>query len=128
MSSSAPGCGRLIRSRGQTPVCPPKHALTDAWALVTNRSVGARHIELYAVEIHPGGEGFDDAHPGCEHGFFVLAGEGEARVGGERFALQPEDCLFIPDGASHSVRPSGDGSLRLLVFMAPHRNVAAAKE
>lgn len=52
MSSSAAG-------RGQTPVCPPKHAQTDAWALVTT---------------------------------------------------------------------PGSGSLPLLVLMAPHRNVATAKE
>lgn len=88
-------------------------------------SVGARHVELYLVEIQPGGEGYDDAHPGCEHGFFVLAGEGEAYVEGERFELRPEDCLFIPEGAKHSVKTLGEHPLRMMVFMAPHREFAA---
>lgn len=112
---------RLIRGGGQTPVCPPKHSLTEARALVNRNTVGARHTELYLVEIRPGGEGTEDAHPGCEHGFFILAGKGEACVDGERFELQPDDCLFIPEGARHSVRPSGSDGLRMIVFMAPHR-------
>lgn len=113
--------GRLIRSAGQTPVCPPKHVLTDAVALVNGNVAGASQIELYLVDFKPGGEGFEDAHPGCEHGFFVLSGKGEAWVEGERFELGPEDCLFIPEGARHSIKTLGEESLRTVVFMAPHR-------
>lgn len=120
MSSEA-SRGRLIHGVGQTPVCPALHTLTDARALINRNTVGARKFELYLVEIHPGGEGLDDSHPGCEHGFFVLSGEGEAYVEGEHFVLIPEDSLFIPEGARHSVRPTGAQSLRMLVFMAPHR-------
>lgn len=89
--------------------------------LVNRNSVGAKRVELYLVDIHPGGEGFDDAHPGCEHGFFILSGEGEACVEGERFELRPEDCLFIPEGARHSVKTVGNIPMRMMVFMAPHR-------
>lgn len=102
-------------------MCPAKHALTDAVALVNRNLVGATHIELYLVEFKPGGEGLDDAHPGCEHGFFVLSGKGEFYVEGERFELGAEDCLFIPEGARHSVKTLGDQPLRTVVFMAPHR-------
>lgn len=120
MSSEATR-GRLVHAGGQTPVCPPLHTLTDARALVNGKTVGASQVELYLVEIHPGGEGSDDVHPGCEHGFYVLSGEGEASVEGEHFVLRPDDSLFIPKGARHSVRPTGAQSLKMIVFMAPHR-------
>ncbi|THF61066.1 cupin domain-containing protein [Pseudothauera nasutitermitis] len=113
--------GRLVHSPGQTPVCPARHTLTEARALVNGKTVGASQVELYLVEIHPGGEGLEDRHPGCEHGFFILDGEGEAYVEGERFTLRPEDSLFIPPGARHSVRPAGAQSLKMIVFMAPQR-------
>lgn len=113
--------GRLIHGAGQEPVCPARHTLTEARALVNHKTVGATQIELYLVEIHPGGEGLEDSHTGCEHGFFVLSGEGEAYVEGEHFTLRPDDSLFIPEGARHSVKPTGTQSLRMVAFMAPHR-------
>lgn len=114
--------GRLIRGAGQARVCPAKHHLTEARALVNRSTTGAEHLELYWVDMHPGGEGIEDIHPGCEHGFVVLAGSGEAYVEGERFDLSPEDCLFIPEGARHSIQTVGEQTLRMIVFMAPHRS------
>jgi mannose-6-phosphate isomerase-like protein (cupin superfamily) len=37
-----------------------------------------------------------------------------------RHLLQKEDCLFIPDGAVHSVKALGAETLKTIVFMAPY--------
>jgi mannose-6-phosphate isomerase-like protein (cupin superfamily) len=92
--------------------------------LANRATLGTEAFELYLVNIAPGGEGEDDVHPDCDHGFFVLDGEAEAYVGGDRFELRRDDFLFIPRGANHSVRPRGNRPLRMLVLMAPHRGTA----
>lgn len=116
---------QVVRIGGLKPVCPPLHLGTNAWPLVSQMVTGARHIELYLVEILPDGEGLPDRHPGCEHGFFVLSGRGRAQVEGSEYELEPEDCLFIPDGAIHSIKTIGSEPLRMVVFMAPHRGIRA---
>lgn len=111
----------LVRGHLQPPKCPPKHELTASRALVNREVVGATSIELYLVEISTGGEALPDAHPGCEHGFFILSGNGEAEVNAQRFVVSEGDCLFIPPGAEHAIRPSGHEPLRMIVFFSPHR-------
>lgn len=112
---------RVVRSAAQPSVCPPKHTLTESRALVSRGLVGAEQVELYLVEIHPGGEGALDRHPDCEHGFYVLSGIAEGLVNGEYFSLWQGDCLFIPPGVEHSIRPIGVQSVKMIVFLAPHR-------
>lgn len=112
----------VVRGSGQIPICPATHVWTEARTLINHKTVGAKHIEMYLVDILPGGEGFVDEHRG-EHGYYILSGEGEADVEGVRHLLQKEDCLFIPDGAVHSVKTLGAETLKTIVFMAPHRNL-----
>lgn len=112
---------QLIHATALPAVCPPKHRKTDGRAVINRKTVGTEQIELYLVDIFPGGEGEQDIHPDCDHGFFILQGIGEAEVEGERFFMEPNDCLFIPRGARHSVRPLNGETLRMVVFMAPHR-------
>ncbi|MDP3669089.1 MAG: cupin domain-containing protein [Telluria sp.] len=112
---------QLIHAAALPATCPPKHRLTQGRAVINRHSVGTEQLELYLVDILPGGEGEQDIHPDCDHGFFILQGKGEAQVEEERFLLEPDDCLFIPRGARHSVRPAGENTLRMIVFMAPHR-------
>jgi len=51
----------------------------------------------------------------------MISGVGEACVDGERFIVNPSECLSIPPGAAHSIKPIGGQSIRFLVFMAPPR-------
>ena len=112
---------QLIHAAALPAACPPKHRRTDGRAVINRKTVGTEQIELHLVDIFPGGEGEEDVHPDCDHGFFILQGKGEATVEEERFLLEPNDCLYIPRGARHSVRPLDDQTLRMIVFMAPHR-------
>jgi mannose-6-phosphate isomerase-like protein (cupin superfamily) len=98
--------------------CPPKHSNTDAFTMI-GEETGARNFAMFNVEIRPGGEAELDTHPGREHCYFVLSGIGDAVVDGEPFRLQPGDCLWIPPGAEHGVKPVGGQTLRFVVVTSP---------
>jgi mannose-6-phosphate isomerase-like protein (cupin superfamily) len=116
-----PGKGKLLRMRDIKSVCPPKHSNTDAFALITKNTVGAQHVEFFLTEIHPGGEAEEDVHPISEHAYFMCSGRGLATVEGEEFIVEPGDCLYIPMGAKHGIKPIGGETIRFTVFMAPPR-------
>jgi mannose-6-phosphate isomerase-like protein (cupin superfamily) len=98
--------------------CPPKHSHTDAFTMI-GEDTGATRFVLFNVEIRPGGEAELDTHPGCEHCYFVLSGVGDAVVDGEPFRLHPGDCLWIPPGSEHGIKPVGGQTLRFIVVTSP---------
>ncbi|NNG00708.1 MAG: cupin domain-containing protein [Desulfobacteraceae bacterium] len=109
---------RVSRLAEMDSVCPPKHTLTNAFTMV-GEETGAKNFVLFNVEIHPGGEAEPDLHPDREHCYFVLSGIGHAVVDGESFTLNPGDCLWIPPGAEHGVKPVGGQTLRFAVVTSP---------
>jgi len=112
---------KLLKLAEIKSVCPPKHTNTDAFAIVTKNTVGAQHIEFFLTEIHPGGEAEEDVHPISEHAYFMISGTGEAIVDGKKFIVNPSECLYIPPGAKHGIKPIGGQTIRFIVFMAPPR-------
>lgn len=56
-------------------------------------------------------------HHGCDEMFFILAGTGEYRFGGERLPVRAGDCLGAPaGGAAHQIINTGTEDLRYLGF------------
>lgn len=109
---------RVTRLSEAVSKCPPKHTHTDAFTMI-GEETGAKNFVMFNVEIRPGGEAEPDTHPGREHCYFVLSGVGDAQVEGEQFTLYPGDCLWIPPGAEHGVKPVGQQTLRFVVITAP---------
>ena len=99
-------------------VCPPKHRDTDAFTLI-GQDTGAKNFVLFLTEVHPGGEAEPDVHAGREHCYFVISGVGDAQVNGKKFRLNPGECLWIPPGAEHGIKPVGGQTLRFAVVTAP---------
>jgi mannose-6-phosphate isomerase-like protein (cupin superfamily) len=95
----------------------PKHRRTCGYTLLP-QDIGVS-FSFSLTEIHPGGEAEPDAHEGREHCFFVLSGVGDAKVNGKKFTLNPYECLWIPPGAEHEIRPVGGQTLRFLVVTLP---------
>ena len=98
--------------------CPPKHHNTDAFTVI-GQDTGAKNFVLFLTEVHPGGEAELDVHEGREHCYLVLSGVGEAQVNGKKFVLNPAECLWIPPGAEHGIKPIGGQTLRFAVVTAP---------
>ncbi len=109
---------KVTRLSDLSAFCPPKHTRTDSFTMV-GEETGAQNFVLFNVEIHPGGEAELDTHPGREHCYLVLSGIGNAVVDNEKFKLKPGDCLWIPPGAEHGIKPAGDKTLRFIVVTSP---------
>jgi mannose-6-phosphate isomerase-like protein (cupin superfamily) len=57
-------------------------------------------------------------HAESEELYYLLAGEGEMEIDGERAAVGPGDAILIPPGAWHQIT-AGDAELRFLCCCAP---------
>ncbi len=110
---------KLIKIAELLSELPPKHTNTHAFTIINRDSVGAEKFELFLTEIHPGGEAKEDVHPASEQAIFMISGTGEAIVGGKKLVVNPSECLYIPPGAKHSMRPIGGQTLRFLVVTSP---------
>lgn len=85
-------------------------------APVRNQSLAEATVEAAtATERH--------YHRESEEIYYVLEGEGEMELDGERAPVAPGDAVLIPPGAWHEIRASEDGQLRFLCCCAPpYRN------
>lgn len=63
--------------------------------------------------------GSDNEHPTSDQWLYVLAGEGEAVVNGERVALLLGSLLLIEAGETHEIRNVGERPLETLNVYAP---------
>jgi len=108
--------GKVIKVAELESFMPPAHTNTDAWIIINKDTVGAKLTSFSLTEIRPGGEAEETTHPGAEHGLFILSGIGEAVVQGEKFIVHPYECIWVPPGAKHSLKPIGNQTLRALVF------------
>ncbi len=113
----------LRRMKEIKSISPPKHTHTDSFVLVNPATVGCKNIEFFLTEIRPGGEAEEDIHPISEHAYFIISGRGQAVVEGEKFTVEPGDCLYITPGAKHGIKPIGTETLRFAVWMTPPRQL-----
>ena len=79
----------------------------------------ARNQTLAEAMLEPGQATERHYHAETEELYFLLAGEGEIEVGGERAPVGPGDAILIPPGAWHQITASGDAELRFLCCCAP---------
>ncbi|MCS6892814.1 MAG: cupin domain-containing protein [Rhodovarius sp.] len=78
------------------------------------------------VEIFtPGGATPPNTHRRAQEVFYVLAGRGIARAGGQEVPIGPGDALMLPPGVEHVVENPGPGKLYCLTTMVPDEDFAA---
>ena len=78
-------------------------------------------IEIFDV----GGATPPNSHVAARELFYVLAGQGQARVGGQVFALQPGSVMMVSPGQEHVVVNTGAQRLYCLTTMMPDEAFAA---
>lgn len=58
------------------------------------------------------------AHGDHEEVYYIISGNGEMTVNGERRPIRDGDAVFIPAGDTHSIANTGTGFLVFLAFSA----------
>jgi quercetin dioxygenase-like cupin family protein len=71
---------------------------------------GAPNFVLRVFTLEPGGHSPRHTHP-YEHEVFIHAGRGEVFCEGESRPVGPGHVAYIPPGALHQFRNTGDGPL-----------------
>ncbi|MHB8895298.1 MAG: cupin domain-containing protein [Candidatus Geothermincolia bacterium] len=81
--------------------------------LIDEEFDGAPFYNLRMLEISPNGHTPDHSHAN-EHENFVVEGVGEVMMEGEWHPLVVGDVVFVPPGARHQYRNTGDTTFRFL--------------
>jgi mannose-6-phosphate isomerase-like protein (cupin superfamily) len=72
------------------------------------------------VEIFDeGGKTPPNEHAEAHEYFYVLAGEGRAKVDGTEVSIRPGSFFIVPPGHTHEVHNTGSGRLYVLTTMVP---------
>jgi len=80
---------------------------------------GVAQQSLAEATLAPGQATQRHYHRASEEIYFVLDGEGEMELDGERRRVDVGDAIAIPPGAWHELRAGGDRPLRILCCCAP---------
>ena len=80
---------------------------------------GVEYQSLAEATLAPGQATQRHYHRASEEIYFVLDGEGEMELDGERRQVGEGDAVAIPRGAWHELRAEGDRPLRILCSCAP---------
>lgn len=75
--------------------------------------------QIVAMSIPVGGDIGEEVHPNTDQILFIIAGEGEAILAGERQAIGEHDVIFVPAGTVHNFINSGSEDLKLFTVYAP---------
>jgi mannose-6-phosphate isomerase-like protein (cupin superfamily) len=80
---------------------------------------GSINQSIAEATLEPGEVTERHYHRETEEIYFVLEGEGEMELDGERARISPGDAVPIPPGAWHELRNVGERPLRILCCCAP---------
>lgn len=86
---------------------------------------------LAEARLPPGGSTTPHHHPRTEEIYYILEGRGWMRIGDESREVAPGDAIAIPPGRLHTIRNTGEATLRFLCCCAPayeHADTVLADE
>ena len=78
-----------------------------------------KHTSMFEWTIPPGFSTGLHVHRVQEETFYVLEGECEWQVGGERVGATPGTYLFLPPGVPHNIANASDKPARVLMTVSP---------
>ncbi|HEX9116133.1 MAG TPA: cupin domain-containing protein [Anaerolineae bacterium] len=93
----------------------------DLQWLVTPETIGVQGLSACVMTCQPHAVVKPlHAHAGIEEVIYILKGQGEASVSGERAAFKQGDAVLFPANAPHQVRNTGDDVMVVVcMFSAP---------
>lgn len=87
--------------------------------LITPWTAGSKHLMMAMLEIEPGGKLPRHHHGRSEVAVYIISGEGEIEIDGDRYPGTRDNCFFVPVGSEIEIRNVGNEVLRVIVSRAP---------
>jgi quercetin dioxygenase-like cupin family protein len=109
----------FIRMEDVAPYHPANHHGTSNYRLISEETVGARHVEMLIGIIEKNHGALPHAHPGIEQICYLLEGTAIAEVDGQRKEMVPGDCCFFPADIPHVFTATSDTPVKLMVIYSP---------
>lgn len=78
-----------------------------------------KYSQLVVMSIPIGEDIGEEVHPDTDQMFFIVEGDAEAVLNGERKTIEDESVFFVPAGATHNLKNTGDEDLKLITVYAP---------
>jgi quercetin dioxygenase-like cupin family protein len=107
-----------VRQGDVIPYSPANHTGTRNFRLIGPETVGAKQVEVLIGELERGKGALPHAHPGIEQVCYLLEGEAQVEVGGEKFAMKPGEACFFPAEMQHVFVATSE-RVKVMVIYAP---------
>ncbi len=78
-----------------------------------------QHSQIVAMSIPVSGDIGEEVHPNTDQMLFLVKGECEAMLNGEKRLVEEHDVVFVPAGTTHNFKNTGDEDLKLFTVYAP---------
>ena len=116
----------VVHVAEQQPLVFPWGAIT--W--VCNQELDPETAMTFGlVEIGPGQKNALHYHPNCEEHLYVLSGECDHSLDGERYQLSAGSLIRIPEGARHDAVNRGTEPVRcVIVYSSGDRQTVMVEE
>lgn len=79
--------------------------------------------QLVVMDVPPGGEIGLETHGHVEQILFVLSGQGEAILNGQKQAIGGGSVVVVTPGTSHNIVNTGNESLKVYTVYAPPNHI-----
>ena len=114
----------VVRFSGKTE--RPKKSALEFYSLASDKS--DRHMEPFIIDIHPSPEESHklSSHEGEEF-IYVLSGQMECTIGGDRVVLDKGDSLYFDSHHVHSTQVIGTRPVQFLCVFIPTSNARKGK-
>ena len=90
-----------------------------SYLLLTMGQFGSRSLSVTWVEGEPGSEQPVHQHSANEQVYVIVRGRGVMKVGDEEREVDAGTLVFVPPGAGHAIRNTGDEALVFVSATAP---------
>jgi len=113
----------LIRNVNEMNASPVDMEGADrvSMAMMVGREDGAPHFSMRQFRVDPGGHTPHHSHD-YEHEVFVLEGQGDVLLEGERRPIRAGDVIYVPADQEHQFRAAAGSGLRFLCLVPAERN------
>ncbi len=95
------------------------HDGSEIRELLAHRNSCIARQSLAEARLAPGQATTPHYHPETEEIYYILVGEASVTLGEETADVGPGDAIAIPPGVVHTIRNTGNETLRFLCCCAP---------